>query len=75
LTLRAGVRIEQASLEGARAFRMEVGVRFGTGAAGAAFGVFWEFSAEGDGRFLAGLVRIVMRGGEGTSGIDGKEVF
>jgi hypothetical protein len=72
-----GERIEQASLEGARAFRMEmgVGVRFGTGAAGVAFGVFWEFSAEGDGRFLAGLVRIVMRGGEGTSGIDGKGVF
>jgi hypothetical protein len=75
--LRLGTRerVGRASLEGARAFKMEMGVgtRFG---AGAAAETFWEFfPAEDDGRFLAGLMRIVMRGAEGASRADGKGVF
>ena len=46
---------------------MGVGARFGAGGAAAeAFWVFWESSVEGGERFLAGLVRMVMRGGEGV---------
>jgi hypothetical protein len=69
-------RVGRASLEGARAFRIEMGVgtRFGAGVAAETFWAFWEFfSVGGDGRFLAGLVRIVTRGGEGAS--DGRGVF
>jgi len=75
----AGVAAATARREGAgtEAFRMEMGMglRFGVGVAAGAFWVFREFSVESCRRFLAGLVRIVIRGGEGAWRVDGKGVF
>jgi hypothetical protein len=60
---------------GTEAFRIEIGVglRFEVGVA--TFWVFREFSVESCRRFLAGLVRMVIRGGEGAWRVDGKGVF
>lgn len=62
---------------GTEAFRIEmrVGLRFGVEVAAEAFWVFPEVSVESCRRFLAGLVRMVMRGGEGAWRVDGKGAF
>ena len=66
----AGVAAATARREGAdaEAFRMEMGVglRFGVGVAAEAFWVLREFSVESCRHFLAGLVRMVIRGGVGA---------
>ena len=60
---------------GTEAFKMEMGVglRFAVGVV--ALWVFREFSVESCRRFLAGLVRMVIGGGEGAWRVVVKGVF
>ena len=60
---------------GAEAFTIEIGVVLRLEVGVAAFWVFREFSAERSRRFLAGLVRMVIRGVEGIWRVDGKGVL
>ena len=78
-----GARVAAATARregvGTEAFGMEMGVglRSGVGVAAEAFWMFCEFSVECCRRFLAGLVRMVIRGGERAwrVGVDNKGVF
>ena len=65
----------QRDRAGTEAFKMEMGVglRFDVGIV--TFWVFREFSVESCTRFLAGLVRTIIRGGEEAWRVVGKTVF
>ena len=60
---------------GTEAFRIEIGVGLRCEAGVAAFWASRKFSVGSCRRFLAGLVRMVIRGGEGGWRVDGKGVF